>query len=164
MVRSVSDPAGPVVGLVGCQWHDGPGWNLGYRFARSAWGRGLAAEAVTAALAAAGEVAPELPVVAYLLEHNTGSRRAAARAWSCSGGVPTWATRTRWRSGSCTRTVPCRPGCWPRSPTTRDGAESSVTGPGVSGAGGCADSHLLLSSSRVTRRAMSSTAAVVRLL
>jgi len=35
---------------------------------------------VTAALAAAGQVAPELPVVAYLLEHNTGSRRTAERA------------------------------------------------------------------------------------
>jgi len=35
---------------------------------------------VTAALAAAGKVAPQLPVVAYLLEHNTGSRRTAERA------------------------------------------------------------------------------------
>ncbi len=80
VVRSAADPDGAVLGLAGCRWHDGPGWNLGYRFTRSAWGRGLAGEAVTAALAAAGQVAPGLPVVAYLLEHNTGSRRTAERA------------------------------------------------------------------------------------
>jgi len=80
VLRSRADPLGPLLGLAGCRWHAGPGWNLGYRLARSAWGRGVAGEVVTAALGAAADVAPELPVVAYLLEHNAGSRRTAERA------------------------------------------------------------------------------------
>lgn len=86
VLRSREDPAGPLLGLAGCRWHDGPGWNLGYRLARSAWGRGLAGEAVAAALAAADDVDPSLPVVAYLLEHNTRSRRTVERA----GPDPLW--------------------------------------------------------------------------
>jgi len=80
VLRSLADPAGPLLGLAGCRWHDGPAWNLGYRLVRTAWGRGLAAEVVSAALVAAATVASDLPVVAYLLEHNTGSRRTAERA------------------------------------------------------------------------------------
>lgn len=80
VLRHREDPAGPLLGLAGCRWHDGPAWNLGYRLARSAWGRGLAGEAVAAALSAAAAVDPALPVVAYLLEHNVGSRRTAERA------------------------------------------------------------------------------------
>ncbi len=35
---------------------------------------------MTAAVAAAADIASDLPVVAYRLEHNTGSRRTAERA------------------------------------------------------------------------------------
>jgi RimJ/RimL family protein N-acetyltransferase len=72
---------GAVVGMggcavpVGCAW-----WNLYYRFVRPAWGTGLAAELVAAALDAAHAVAPGLPVVAYLLEHNRESKGRAERS------------------------------------------------------------------------------------
>ena len=73
--------AGAVVGTGGCAVRVGTSWwNLYYRLAPPAWGRGFAAEMVTAALDAAHAVAPERPVVAYLLEHNAESRGRAERA------------------------------------------------------------------------------------
>lgn len=69
-----------VVGVGGCTVRFGRVWNVYYRLARAAWGRGLASEMVVAALAAAEEVDPQMPVVAYLLEHNRESRGAAERA------------------------------------------------------------------------------------
>lgn len=73
--------AGDVIGTGGCAVRVGTAWwNLYYRFTPAAWGRGLAAELVTAALDAAHAVAPERPVVAYLLEHNLRSRGRAERA------------------------------------------------------------------------------------
>ena len=77
---------GPLLGVGGCSLRHGAAWNLYYRFARSAWGRGYAQELIAAARAAAAAVRPDLPVVAYLLEHNTGSKRAAERA----GLEPVW--------------------------------------------------------------------------
>jgi RimJ/RimL family protein N-acetyltransferase len=72
---------GQVVGTGGCAVREGTAWwNLYYRFTPPAWGRGLAAELVAAALDAAHAVAPDRPVVAYLLEHNTESRGRAERA------------------------------------------------------------------------------------
>src|SRR6476661_10531414 len=62
--------AGAMVGTGGCAVRDGDTWwNLYYRLARPAWGFGLAAELVTAALEAARTVDPTRPIVAYLLEH-----------------------------------------------------------------------------------------------
>ena len=55
-------------------------WNLYYRFTPAAWGTGLVAELVPAALEAARAVRPELPVVAYLLEHHVESRGRAERS------------------------------------------------------------------------------------
>jgi RimJ/RimL family protein N-acetyltransferase len=73
--------AGDMVGTGGCALRVGTAWwNLYYRFTPPAWGRGLAGELVTAALDAAHEVAPDRPVVAYLLEHNVESRRRAERS------------------------------------------------------------------------------------
>lgn len=70
--------AGDVVGTGGCALRVGTAWwNLYYRFTPAAWGHGLAAELVAAALDAAHRVRPELPVVAYLLEHNVESRGRA---------------------------------------------------------------------------------------
>jgi RimJ/RimL family protein N-acetyltransferase len=72
--------AGPVVGRGGCAVPDhGRWWNLYYRFDTAVQRRGYAAEMARAALDAAHEVDPERPVVAYLLEHNTASRRTAER-------------------------------------------------------------------------------------
>lgn len=73
--------AGSVVGTGGCAVRVGTTWwNLYYRLTPSAWGRGLAAELVTAALDAAHTVDPDRPVIAYLLEHNQESRGRAERA------------------------------------------------------------------------------------
>jgi RimJ/RimL family protein N-acetyltransferase len=80
--------AGPVVGRGGCAVPDealdadvtGRGWwNLYYRFDQRVVGRGYATEMGAAALEAAHDVAPERPVLAYLLEHNVGSRRTAEK-------------------------------------------------------------------------------------
>lgn len=71
IVRGRDDAA--VIGHVGCSpraaW-----WNLGYRFAAETHGQGLATEAARPALEAAPAVR-DVPVVAYLLEHNHASRR-----------------------------------------------------------------------------------------
>jgi RimJ/RimL family protein N-acetyltransferase len=73
--------AGAVVGTGGCAIRVGTTWwNLYYRFTPAVWGRGLAAELVTAALDAARAVRPDLPVVAYLHEHNVQSRGRAEGA------------------------------------------------------------------------------------
>jgi RimJ/RimL family protein N-acetyltransferase len=73
--------AGDVVGTGGCALRVGTTWwNLYYRLTPPAWGHGLAAELVDAALEAARTVAPERPVLAYLLEHNVESRVRAERA------------------------------------------------------------------------------------
>ena len=73
--------AGALVGTGGCALRVGTDWwNLYYRFTPAAWGRGLAAELVTAALDAAHAVAPDRPVVASLLEHNAQSRGRAERS------------------------------------------------------------------------------------
>ena len=79
---------GPAVGRGGCMVPDealgidggGRGWwNLYYRFDQRVLGRGYAAEMGRAALDAAHEVAPERPVLAFLLEHNVASRRTAEK-------------------------------------------------------------------------------------
>jgi len=73
--------AGAMVGIGGCARRQGTDWwNLYYRFTPPAWGRGLAAELVAAALDAARTVAPDRPVIAYLLEHNAESRGRAERS------------------------------------------------------------------------------------
>ncbi len=73
--------AGDVVGTGGCALRVGTSWwNLYYRFTPAAWGTGLAAELVTAALDAAHAVDPDRPVIAYLLEHNAESRGRAERS------------------------------------------------------------------------------------
>ena len=73
--------AGDVVGTGGCALRVGTSWwNLYYRLTPPAWGLGLAAELAAAALGAARTVAPELPVIAYMLEHNAESRGRAERS------------------------------------------------------------------------------------
>ena len=74
------DGSGELIGVGGCTVRCGIAWNLGYRLTRHAWGRGYAQEIIAAARGAAAQVRPELPITAYLLEHNVGSKRAAERA------------------------------------------------------------------------------------
>lgn len=71
---------GELVGIGGPSLRGGVAWNLYYRLAPAAWGRGYAQELIAAARAAVTETGSDLPVVAFLLEHNEGSRRAAERA------------------------------------------------------------------------------------
>lgn len=69
-----------LIGIGGPSLRGGVAWNLYYRLSPTAWGRGYAQEIIVAARAAASAAGPDLPVVAFLLEHNEGSRRAAQRA------------------------------------------------------------------------------------
>jgi len=71
---------GALVGMGGPSLRGGLAWNIYYRLAPSAWGQGYAQEIVTAAREAVSTTGPDLPLVASLLEHNEGSRRAAQRA------------------------------------------------------------------------------------
>lgn len=82
---------GPVLGTCGCgvrrmpmaeEWNPNrieAYWNLGYRFRPEVQGRGYASEISRLAVARAHELKPELPVIAYLLEHNVASRRVAEK-------------------------------------------------------------------------------------
>ena len=74
------DPDGRLVGTGGCDLRLGLAWNLGYRLARASWGQGYAQELIRAAVAAARRVRFDVPVTAYLLEHNARSKAAAERA------------------------------------------------------------------------------------
>jgi RimJ/RimL family protein N-acetyltransferase len=69
-----------IIGIGGCAIRHDVVWNLYYRFTPAAWGHGYAGEMIAAARAAADDVRADLPVIAYLVEHNVGSRRAAERA------------------------------------------------------------------------------------
>jgi RimJ/RimL family protein N-acetyltransferase len=72
--------SGDFVGVGGCARRLGIVWNIYYRLAPAAWGCGYASEIVVAARSAAIDVDPDMPVVAYLLEHNVASKRTAERA------------------------------------------------------------------------------------
>ncbi len=61
------------------------------RLARASWGQGYAQEIIRAAVAAARRVRFDVPVTAYLLEHNVRSKAAAERA----GLHLVWQGRTR---------------------------------------------------------------------
>jgi len=71
---------GEFVGVGGCALRRGATWNVYYRIRPQAQGHGYASELVEAAQKAARELRPELPVAAFLLEHNVASRRTAERA------------------------------------------------------------------------------------
>lgn len=78
VVRLPGDPA--VIGHGGCSVKGGVFWNLGYRLSPDVQGRGFATELSREAIAQATQRQPELPVVAYLLEHNAASARVAGKA------------------------------------------------------------------------------------
>ncbi len=74
-------PAGKVIGLggAGVRVPEVPAWNLGYRLTPAAWGQGFASELSRAALVAAHQAQPDLPVVARSLAHNEASWRVLER-------------------------------------------------------------------------------------
>lgn len=66
--------AGAFIGTGGMQYVEAGGiWNLGYRLSPEAWGLGFATELAVAALAAAAEIAPQIPVTARALTDNRAS-------------------------------------------------------------------------------------------
>ena len=74
------EDGGPIVGCGGCRLvPDSDWWNLYYRFAPECHGRGYATELALAAVAAANDVDPGRPVVAFMLEHNVASWRVAEK-------------------------------------------------------------------------------------
>lgn len=79
--------AGSFLGSAGAAMLGFDAWNLGYRFAPEAWGRGFATEAAAVALATARATRPGTPVTARVLAGNTASVRVLERlgldlAWS----------------------------------------------------------------------------------
>ncbi|CAH0277386.1 hypothetical protein SRABI91_03825 [Rhodococcoides fascians] len=69
-----------ISGYGGCSIRQNAFWNLGYRLHPDAQGKGYAAEMSRTAVECAYRTRPEMPVVAYLLEHNLSSARVAERA------------------------------------------------------------------------------------
>lgn len=70
---------GVIVGVGGAQRQPTRAWNLNYRLGASQQGRGYATELGRAALAAAAALDGGVPAIAWVAEHNTPSRRVAAR-------------------------------------------------------------------------------------
>lgn len=70
---------GRVIGIGGAQRHASGTWNLSYRIATDAWGRGYATELARAGIEAARHVDPDVPVIAWVVAHNVPSRKVAER-------------------------------------------------------------------------------------
>jgi RimJ/RimL family protein N-acetyltransferase len=85
---------GDVIGLGGAQRHSSGSWNLNYRLATSAWGHGYATELGRAAIAAAFDADPDVPLIAWVAEHNEPSRRVAKRL-----GLTNYGPRTDGNDG-----------------------------------------------------------------
>lgn len=68
-------PDGPVIGVGGVTWSSAGCWNLGYRLAPEAWGKGLATEVARAGIVHARRAEPDAPVTARVLSTNPASAR-----------------------------------------------------------------------------------------
>ena len=77
VVKNPSDQR--IIGYGGCSAKQDMFWNLGYRFAFDTQGQGFATELAREAIMAAKLRRAELPIVAYLLEHNAASARVAEK-------------------------------------------------------------------------------------
>lgn len=73
--------AGDIAGIGGCAVPPGATWwNLYYRLRAEVHGHGLASEVCQTALNAARAVDPDRTIIAFLLEHNSASKRTAEHA------------------------------------------------------------------------------------
>ena len=97
---------GAVVGSGGAQLHGGSHWNLNYRIATAAQGHGYATELARAALKAAHEVDPAIPVIAWIDESNVPSRQVAERVGLVSRGLRHQPTDGRLRLAYADRELP----------------------------------------------------------
>jgi RimJ/RimL family protein N-acetyltransferase len=70
---------GTVIGVGGAQRQRTRAWNLNYRIATAHQGHGYATELGRAAHAAATAIDSDVPVIAWVDEHNTPSRKVAER-------------------------------------------------------------------------------------
>ena len=91
-VRSLD--GGAFLGVGGVDMTAGGVWNLGYRLAPSAWGQGFATELARAAVVAAADTAPGVPITGRVLTNNTASsavlrRIGLALVWQGSTSAPT---------------------------------------------------------------------------
>lgn len=77
VVRDAAD--GTLLGTAGCSLRGGTFWNLGYRTAYDAQGRGVTTRVARVAVERARATRPDVPVVAYLLAHNQASARVAEK-------------------------------------------------------------------------------------
>ncbi len=68
------------VGIAGVDMTSGGVWNLGYRFAPSAWGHGFASEVAVVAVAEAHRVLPGVPVTGRVLTNNPASVNVLRKA------------------------------------------------------------------------------------
>ena len=70
---------GEVIGNGGCTLLRGEVWNVGYRIAADHHGHGYATEIAGAAVEHARVIDPDLPIIAFLVEHNRASARVAEK-------------------------------------------------------------------------------------
>lgn len=108
-VRTAHDHA--FVGVGGVDLTAGGLWNLGYRLVPAAWGKGYATEVARAAVAAAADVASEVPVTGRVLTNNPASAAVLRRAgltlvWqgSTSAALPEGVERQVWADRALSRT------------------------------------------------------------
>ncbi|GAA3340975.1 GNAT family N-acetyltransferase [Curtobacterium pusillum] len=108
-VRAAADNA--FLGVGGVDMTSAGMWNLGYRLAPSAWGNGYATEVALAAVAAAHDVAPDVPVTGRVLTNNPASAAVLERAglslvWQgqTSAPLPVGVDRQVWADRALSRT------------------------------------------------------------
>ncbi|MFB8189254.1 GNAT family N-acetyltransferase [Microbacterium sp. NPDC055988] len=70
---------GEIIGNGGCTLLRGEVWNVGYRIAADHHGHGYATELARAGIEQARIIAPDRPVIAYLVEHNRASAHVAEK-------------------------------------------------------------------------------------
>lgn len=108
-VRSVADHS--FLGVGGVDMTTAGVWNLGYRLAPSAWGNGYATEIARAAVAAAQDTAPDVPITGRVLTNNPASAVVLERAglslvWqgSTPSTLPNGVERQVWADRTLSRT------------------------------------------------------------
>lgn len=78
-----SRESGEMIGNGGCSVRgfgaEGAVWNVGYRIAADHHGHGYATELAAAGMRRARELAPERPLIAFMVEHNAASAHVAEK-------------------------------------------------------------------------------------